>query len=122
MDMDPGPAVHTLVSQEEDTFVAKYSPSGAYLWAFTLGGVEDFEHGNCLACDGSGNVYVGLEARSMGIDADPGPGQYLVDAVNTRKHMLLASYEPGGAFRWAFTVGVSQISSAVVPLDHRGRQ
>ncbi|MBK7269156.1 MAG: T9SS type A sorting domain-containing protein [Flavobacteriales bacterium] len=117
VDMDPGPAVHTLVSQEEDTFVAKYSPSGAYLWAFTLGGVEDFEHGNCLACDGSGNVYVGLEARSMGIDADPGPGQYLVDAVNTRKHMLLASYEPGGAFRWAFTVGVSQISSAVVPLD-----
>ena len=117
VDMDPGPAAHTLATQDEDIYVAKYSPSGAYQWAFTIGGIEDFERGLGVACDGNDNVYLTGNVHSTGIDADPGPGQYLVDAVNTHKYMLLASYAPGGTFRWAFTVGVPQVWSGLEPFD-----
>src|SRR5204862_1971023 len=40
-----------------DIFVAKYSPSGGYLWAKTIGGTG-VDTGSGVATDGAGNVYV----------------------------------------------------------------
>ena len=111
IDMDPGSGTNVLFSfdqTDENAFLAKYDPSGNALWAFRIGGVEDFEKGLGVAVDEDNNVYITGELLSEDVDLDPGPAQYLVHAANYRKHLLLASYDAGGTFRWGASIGTPQ--------------
>ena len=45
-------------SGSEEIFVLKLNSSGAYQWHTFYGSSGDYERGNCIAIDGSGNVYV----------------------------------------------------------------
>ncbi|MBK6539937.1 MAG: hypothetical protein IPG10_01355 [Flavobacteriales bacterium] len=111
IDMDPGTGTNELFSfdlTDENAFLAKYSPTGAALWAFRIGGAEDGEKGLGVTVDGDENVYITGEIRSEDVDLDPGPGQYLVHAQNERKYLLIASYDAVGVFRWGTAIGVPQ--------------
>ena len=59
MDFNPdGGATNDLTSNgDKDIFVAKYNSSGAYQWAFNIGGSKDGA-GYGIALDASSNVYV----------------------------------------------------------------
>ena len=114
IDMDPGPGANELTSfgqTDENAFLAKYDPFGNALWAFRIGGTEDFEKGLGVAADEDNNVYITGELLSEHVDLDPGPGQYLVNALNGRKYMLLASYDATGSFRWGAAIGASQMGA-----------
>ncbi|HEV3166019.1 MAG TPA: FG-GAP-like repeat-containing protein [Isosphaeraceae bacterium] len=82
VDMDPGhthpgnPDILTAVSQD-DAFVAKYSPTGAFLWARSAGGAPGLDHRAIgLAVDGAGNVYA---TGFFTVSATFGPGLTLTD-------------------------------------------
>jgi len=56
------PSQGTLSSSgpfDYDVFVAKYSSSGAYLWAKRFGSSTASEVPKCMALDSSGNIFVG---------------------------------------------------------------
>lgn len=58
VDFDPGPGTTNLTSNGlRDIFVAKYSPSGALLYAVNFGSGGD-ERSNGIAIDGAGNAYI----------------------------------------------------------------
>ena len=102
MDCDPGPAVAMIYSHgEADIFVAKYSDVGAFEWAFALGGPETDEAFS-IDTDANGNAYITGWHR-LDADFDPGPDDYVLDYSCSRA--FLASYDPSGAFRWAFQFG-----------------
>jgi len=73
-------------------------------WARTWGGV-DYDVGNCVAVDGSGNVYVTGSFKGT-VDFDPGPG---VDnhTFNGTYDVFLSKFDPSGNFLWAKTWGGS---------------
>jgi hypothetical protein len=57
-DFGPGPGATTLISGgDTDIFVAKYSTTGAVLWAKDMGGAGSGD-GRSLGVDGSGDLYV----------------------------------------------------------------
>jgi hypothetical protein len=59
-DFDPGPAVYNLVQYGITTnmFVAKYSPAGAFLFAFSVGNTTGTIDPGKIALDASGNILV----------------------------------------------------------------
>src|SRR5215213_1574997 len=69
-DFDPGPAVFTLTSNgSSDIFVAKYTGSGTFLWAFKAGGT-DRDAGYGVAVDNADNIYITGYFRNTA-DFDP---------------------------------------------------
>jgi hypothetical protein len=111
VDLDPGAGKATLSAVKapgnpqfptSDVFVAKYSPTGAYLWAFRVGGTG-WESGTALDVDGSGNIYVTGFFRGA-TDFNPS------NATNTLTpsgygDVFVARYSSGGAYTWAFRLG-----------------
>ena len=70
-----------------DCFIAKYSPSGAFLWAKRVGNTGN-DGGTDLALDPAGNVYV--VGRFTGtVDFDPGPAVSNRTAVGAGDIFLL---------------------------------
>lgn len=123
VDMDPGPAVHTIVEADLangygpgdfDGFVAKYSASGEYQWAFVIGtpvpqcgqGCPDFFVSGVVT-DPENDVYVtGTFWNSALFDCDFDPGS----GVATRpgfgvNDVFLAKYSSSGGFVDAITFG-----------------
>ncbi|MBX2979504.1 MAG: hypothetical protein KF905_09430 [Flavobacteriales bacterium] len=107
VDFDPGPGVFPIAGiQIGDAYVAKYSSSGALLWAFPLR--SGFNSGFAMAVDAFNNVYVGgafgTDAQNVPLDLDPGPGTNLL-FNNGQVDAFLASYGPTGSMRWGFGFG-----------------
>ncbi|MBP9159864.1 MAG: SBBP repeat-containing protein [Flavobacteriales bacterium] len=103
-DADPGPG-ETLVDSHGsfDGMVAKYSTTGALVWAQAIGGAGD-DRGYDLAVRGGSNVYVtGYFADS--VDFDPGTGDYSYFAPNTWSNGFLLCLQQDGTFQWAANMG-----------------
>lgn len=107
VDFDPSPAVNAISDNGlaggnppygGDGFLAKYSATGAFQWAFGLGGqyVYDFTQG--LATDELGNVYVDLWFTGV-VDVDPSPAVNNVSSLVSGKIGLL-KYSPSGQLIW----------------------
>lgn len=110
-----GPTTLTSAGQN-DVFVAKLTPSGAWAWAARAGGQSgDVGHG--VAVDRDRNVYVGGLFR--GPAATFGTTQ-LVCAGNS--DAFVAQLDSTGAFRWAVGVGGTDDELITdVEADARGR-
>lgn len=105
IDFDPGTdsAFLTSPSFDDDIFIAKYDASGAYQWAFNLGGTVDDE-GYAIAADGSGNCYVTGVFRGTA-DFDPGAGTANLSSAVGGYDLFAAKYDASGNYLWAFNIG-----------------
>ena len=104
VDFDPGNGTATLTSAGDfDIFFAKYSSSGDYIWAKTIGG-SGFENSGGLVVDGSGNVYFSACFSGDNIDFDPGPGISFLNS-NGGTDICLAKYDADGKYLWAESIG-----------------
>jgi autotransporter-associated beta strand protein len=72
VDFDPGAGVTQLSSTNIDVFVARFTSTGALVWARQLGG-SGVDRGAGIAVDGTGNVYT-TGAFQGTADFDPGAG------------------------------------------------
>lgn len=106
-DFDPGPSTYTLTSAgNHDIFILKLDPSGNFIWAKNMGGIDD-DRGNSIVVDSIGNVYTtGSFYGSAPADFDPGPSTYtLAPAGNTDG--FISKLNPSGNFVWAKRFGAA---------------
>ena len=118
-DFDPGAGVaERTATGLRDAFVAAYdAQTGAFVWAFALGGPSRTEAGNngaVLDADydegrgvavGGGRVYVTGTFHGPA-DFDPGAGVQTLTTPENRDLAFLAAYDSAtGAYAWAFVPG-----------------
>lgn len=93
----------------KNIFIAKYDPSGAYLWAKAIGGTED-QWPLGIAADDIGNVYISGSFNGT-VDFDPGVGNALITSAGSQDNFV-AKYSSDGNYVWAHRMGDSASSSA----------
>jgi hypothetical protein len=105
MDADPGPGIYNLFSVDNnDGFLAKYTPDGNFIWAFNLGS-PNFERCRAVTGDFDGNIYVVTEIKGT-CDFDPGPATVnFTNFGSGDSEIMLAKYSPAGAYIWASRMG-----------------
>jgi hypothetical protein len=104
-----------------DTFVLKLNPTGAYVWAGSLGGPgQDIPDG--LAVDAAGNILVsglyGSDYKKTTNDFDPGPGTLHLDSPNGIPATFVVKLDPNRNLIWGRSVAVSNIRD--MALDAAG--
>jgi hypothetical protein len=83
-----------------DIYIAKYSPTGAYLWAKTLGGISN-DRPYSIGTDNNNNIIVtGYFVGTVDFGGGPLTSAGLSD-------VFIAKYSPTGAFLWAMRIGGS---------------
>ncbi|UOK43681.1 MULTISPECIES: T9SS type A sorting domain-containing protein [Flavobacterium] len=102
-DFNPDAAINSLTSiGGRDTFIAKYSGSGSYLWVKQIGGINS-EKGNVLKLDPLGNIYASGRFFDK-VDFDPGPGVHMHAAAGSGD-IFIAKYTSSGAYLWSKSIG-----------------
>jgi len=91
------------VQGSDDIFVAKYTSSGVYQWAFNIGGTGG-DNGRNMAVDGSGDCYVTGYFQGTNIDFDPGAGTTFLTSAGS-SDIYAAKYDSSGAYQWALNIG-----------------
>ncbi len=113
VDFDPGPGVFNLTANNGDGFVARYSATGSFLWAFALGGT-DSDIGEAIATDAAGNIYLGISFGAT-IDMDPGAGLANFTSVGFSSSVI-AKYDANGNYIWGFMLA-SLSSSGISAIE-----
>lgn len=116
-DFDPSSnvAMITTTSPYANTFVAKYTTNGEYVWAFMYGFYPSITEGDGIAIDDSSNIYI-VGKTNDSTDLDPGPGVYYLPTGG-----YLGKYDPSGNFLWAYGIqSGSQFDWTEVAIDHDG--
>ena len=93
LDFPTTPGTDRTLGGDQDAFVAKFSPSGALLYATYLGGPCD-DAGLGIAIDGAGNAYV--TGRTNGLCTSNLPSGVLVAKLNSTGG-LIYSFTFGGS-------------------------
>lgn len=116
VDMDPGPGTYNLYGVSNsgvdpgfggDLFLAKYSTTGNFIWAFSVENEYWQNSGWGLAVDDADNIYLAASNNAtsgISSDFDPGPGVAILSGI-PNGHGILAKYTNAGAYVWAFAVG-----------------
>lgn len=104
-DFDPGPGTYTLQANAtaSDIYISKLDAAGNLLWAEAIGGVAA-ESPVDIAADASGNIFILANYASTTIDADPGPGTYMLSSAGSTD-ILLCKLDASGNFVWAKSIG-----------------
>jgi hypothetical protein len=85
----------------EDVFLAKYDTEGMLVWVRSAGGT-DFDDGNSVSVDGSGNVYL---AGSFTAGADFN-GNGVADVMSAgSRDIFIAKYDGEGTLVWVRSAG-----------------
>lgn len=102
-DLDPGQGKHSLSAQgDEDVFIQKLDPDGNLIWGAGMGSKKE-ERSNEITIDKDGNVLTtGYFEDST--DFDPGPGVYMLDAIN-KLDIFIQKLDSNGNFIWAKRMG-----------------
>ncbi len=120
VDFDPGPGTFNLTSAGGyDIFISKSDPSGNLMWSKSMGSFSQFEEGNSITIDISGNVYT--TGRFGGTtDFDPGPGIFNLIPASSMA-IFISKLDMNGNFVWARGLGGIQGSDAyTIAVDATG--
>jgi len=92
-----------------NTFIAKYSSTGTYIWSTNL--ISSYSNiGNSVTADSGGNVVV-TGSFSGTVYFDPGL-QYSATSVGSTPNIFLAKYSPTGGYLWSKSFGSSNYQYA----------
>jgi hypothetical protein len=104
VDFDPSPGVANLTSLgQSDIFMAKYTSSGAYVFANRFGSTTQ-DYGFSVTTDASGNIYM-IGAFSFTVDFDPGPGVANLISSSGFPNVFFAKYDNSGNYVFAKKLG-----------------
>ncbi|MBL7825514.1 MAG: T9SS type A sorting domain-containing protein [Saprospiraceae bacterium] len=99
VDFDPGPAISPLSTQSGyEAFALKLDPDGQFVWAKQFSG-NNFSLGNQIAIQDNA-VYLAGEYKGD-MDADPGPGSYILNSINSNWGGFILKLDTDGNFKWA---------------------
>lgn len=128
VDFDPGPGVYYLNSTNIllggatwDQFILKLDPSGNFVWAKQIGGMNGIDQGTGIALDALNNVYtVGEYGGNPGdsIDFDPGTGIHNLIFHGGGSDLFVSKYDAAGNFIWAKNIsGINDEGSSSIAVD-----
>jgi len=117
IDFDPSNNTANLVSLgDADIFIAKYDPSGNYIWAKNFGG-NFLDYSRKIALDIYNNLYVVGSFENVA-DFDPSTNTVNLISLGVMNNFLanygnafLAKYDPNGNYIWAINIAEDTISS-----------
>ena len=122
IDFDPGPGNATLNSiggwsGDEDIFIAHYDLNGNYLWAKSMGGLNE-EKALDMAVDNVGNSYITGYFRDV-VDFDPDTGTATL-VSNGFQDAFFAKYDSNGDYVWAYDLCDSNSAAynSIIELDN----
>nr|MCU0322552.1 SBBP repeat-containing protein [Chitinophagaceae bacterium] len=121
VDFDPSLTATAYLSSKgnKDGFVAKYTTTGQYVWAFSIGGSSQ-DKAESVTVDILGNVFVTGFFRGNNVDFDPSLSNTAIlnsngDAGGDPGYggdIFVAKYNSSGQYQWAFNVGGASIGDA----------
>lgn len=105
VDFDPGVGTVNLSSAGgRDIFIARYDPSGNYVYAKAIAGLSGLQDtGFGIAIDGSGNAYITGDFEGTA-DFDPGAGTANLTSAGG-KDIFIAKYDVSGNYVYAKALG-----------------
>jgi len=113
-DFDPSAGVKNLTSVGQyDTFIAKYKQDGTLVWVESIGGTG-VDQPNSIAVDKDGNISITGSSSSATLDADPGPGVFMLNKPSEDPQTsfgFLIHLGNNGEFLWAQS-GLERFSRA----------
>ncbi|HJM73784.1 MAG TPA: SBBP repeat-containing protein, partial [Acidimicrobiales bacterium] len=121
-DFDPGAGTANLTSNgQQDVFVSKLDSSGNYVWAKNFGGT-DFDLGDSVAVDSSGNVYTtGFFAGTVDFDPGSGTANITSPAGSPGRSVFVSKLDSSGNYVWAkYLSGSSSDYGRSLALDSSG--
>ena len=111
-DFNPSATTNNLTAAGNyDVFVAKYTSSGTYTWAFKIGGSAS-DQGNFITYDATGYIYVTGKMSNLNVDFDPSTNTNYVSSTGG-EDIFLAKYDATltptstSFYKWAFKVGAA---------------
>lgn len=103
VDFDPDVGVFNLTAAgPTDIYIWKLDASGNFIWAKAMSGTGN-EHGNSLAFDAFGNVYIGGSFWGT-VDFDPGVGTFNLTTAGD-DDIFISKLDSAGNFIWAKAMG-----------------
>jgi hypothetical protein len=104
VDFDPSERVETLTAiVSSEMFIAKFTPTGNYLWAKRIGGTGA-DRGLNIAVDSIGNIYSTGKFTGT-VDFNPGGQAGVFSSYNNSEDVFISKYNPSGSFLWAKHIG-----------------
>lgn len=106
VDFDPSVGIQNLSSGGSyDSFIAKYSSSGSFVWAKNFSGIGN-EVCYALQPDPSGDIYcTGTFNGGTSVDFDPSAGIYMLSSTGVNEDIFVAKLSATGNFIWAKAMG-----------------
>ncbi|MCF8371806.1 MAG: SBBP repeat-containing protein [Bacteroidales bacterium] len=102
-----------------DIYISKSDASGNLIWVKAMGGSTDWDVGNSIAIDASGNVYTTGIFRDT-VDFDPGIGIYSLSSSGA-DNIFILKLDASGNFIWAKTFSGSTLSRGYsIAIDSTG--
>jgi gliding motility-associated-like protein len=124
VDFDPSPSISYLMTSNGegggdpgyggDMFLAKYTSTGQFVWAFHVGGTSLGDNGLTVKTDASGNIYVGGYFKES-IDFDPSALTATLSSSNGTA--FLAKYNTNGQYQWALNFGGADVDNTVYDVE-----
>jgi len=103
VDFDPGIGTFSLTSVGgDDIFISKLDSAGNFRWAKQMGGAN-FDGGNSIGLDASGNVYTTGYFEGIA-DFDPGVGSFDLTSAGFYD-IFISKLDTAGNFVWAKQIG-----------------
>lgn len=100
-DFDPGPGTANLTAAGQDAFFAKYTSTGAYVWAKKIGG-NSLDAVNAITLRANGDIY--LTGYFWGTaNFNPAGTNNLTSSGNN--DIFFARYNNDGVYQWAHRIG-----------------
>lgn len=105
IDLDPGSGFAGFTSLgAQDVFIAKYDPSGNYVWSKQFGSIYH-EAASDIAIDGSGNVLTCGQFTGT-TDFDPNAGTVNLTAIST-SDAYISKLDVNGNYAWAKQIALN---------------
>lgn len=106
VDFDPSAATANLTgfSGSNDIFLAKYSSTGAYLWAKQIGGTST-EKAYDVACDATGAWLAGNFMGTCDFDPSAATSNTTFLGGGTDGDGFFAKYDANGNYQWGVRIG-----------------
>ena len=102
IDFDPSSAVHNVSGLNWSMFILKLDPSGAFIWAKSIGGADNIWPAS-VRTDFSGNVFTTGDYKGT-IDFDPGASVFNL-VPNAYTDVFVQKLNTNGDFVWAKSFG-----------------
>lgn len=107
---NPSPPPGQNPLHNKSSYIAKYSPSGALIWAYKLGDDSNLVHALHVKVDTDDNINI-IGSYKYSVDFDLWASQHILNSPNSFKTFAV-SYKPNGELNWVNEIDLGASGSS----------